>query len=278
MLGSLLLPQNNQVSGVVFGAYSPSPESERRMLERAGIDTEDPWAVLAHMMTREFLEEWVNSAMEDAMAMQTALALPEANPGHGNVNHDRDLQAARTMEITFENCLFHGNRQGPIPESGVPIEGVIALLTSRNPTNVINCTFEENVFDGSDGRQNGYAILSLGSPLEIRDICLIDNSFIGYGPIQAFSGAPLTTEGTYTTEDDLVFCEFAAQAATPLPESLSAVNCSRYDRLSCRGPPRPTSEPTSAPNSSGAVSIRSSGKLLSLLIVGLGIGLMNLRM
>lgn len=89
-----------------------------------------------------------------------------------------------TMEVTFQSCQVLSNRQGPISPGGIPLLGVLGILTPFNPTVFRNCIFEGNVYDGSDRSQNGYAIQSRGSPLTVEDSCFIDNDLNGFGPVQ----------------------------------------------------------------------------------------------
>ena len=278
---------------MLFIAYAgPPDEDERRLADLVDAvveDTEDPQAV--EMSTNGFFENWVNNKMQQALALQATPALPEYDFHENN----RGLQVPFLMDVTFENCLFINNKQGPVATSGVPLLGVMNIIAPFNPTTVVNCTFEGNTFDGSDGSQNGYAIQTLASELTVERTCLIENSFIGFGPVQAFAGAPLTLDNTFTTLDDLVFCEFAAQSDSSVPASVADLVCFNKDRASCRaeepiiiedpptGAPTPTdtnveTPTTSPPTDSGSVSSLQSGSLLLSLSTGLCVYLLAIHL
>lgn len=245
----------------VFAAYSPPVNNddrrlvstERILLEEAGIDMEDPHAIAKHLMSRKFLEEWTKREIENA---ERARALEK-------LNGPRQLQAAFTMEITYNNCIFRNNRQGSTTQGGIPVLGTFVALTPFNPTLFNNCDWIGNLFDGSDGNQNGYAIQTVGSPITVNDCCFIDNSFIGFGPVQAFGDAQFEFNRNHATEDDLIICDFAATSEDFVPESERDVNCLTYDLESCRGPERVFAAPTSAPTKvSGAPPSTDSHQLV----------------
>mmetsp|Transcript_14894 Transcript_14894/g.28199 ORF Transcript_14894/g.28199 Transcript_14894/m.28199 type:complete len:433 (-) Transcript_14894:280-1578(-) len=275
--------QENENSAVAFVAYAgPDDDGDARRLS----DTED---LQAQNSTNGFFEEWVNKKMQQALALQTMPALP----GHHPDEHNRGLQVPFLCFTTFENCQFINNKQGLVVASGIPLLGVVNIIAPFNPTTIRDCTFRGNLFDGSDGQPNGYAVQSLGADLTIERTCFFDNSFIGFGPVQAFAGAPLTLEDTFTTPDDLVYCEFAATSDSPVPTSVNDLVCIEKDSEVCdfevpaegaptKSPtndPPATDPPTTEPPApaSGAVSTLRSGTLLSL-SAGLWVYLLAIRL
>lgn len=197
-------------------------------------------------MSRHYVEEWVKVQMEEAQRLQRLG--PEEKEEH------RQLQAAFTMSVEFEDCKFIDNRQGPVQEGGIPLLGVMTIITPDNPATLRGCTFSGNKYDGSDGNSNGYAVQSLGSPLTVFDTCFDDNSFIGFGPIQAFDGAEFDYGRNWVSRDDVVWCDFGAASAKITPESYADVDCIYYDLAECRSSEirvfgAPTASPTDKPSS-----------------------------
>ena len=126
------------------------------------------------------------------------------------------------MVVNYENCVFEGNQQGDTADAGIPLFGIVSILTQQNPTTFTNCTFKSNTYDGSDGSVNGYAIQSIGSALTLWDNCFEDNSFIGFGPVQVFADASLESSSNFASDDDdnaLLFCSFVAFSTLFIPES-----------------------------------------------------------
>ena len=64
------------------------------------------------------------------------------------------------MKVTYDGCVFDGNQQGPTNKSGIPLYGVVSILTPYSPTVFQNCIFRNNDYQADE---NGYAILSEGS-------------------------------------------------------------------------------------------------------------------
>ena len=162
------------------------------------------------------------------------------------------------MEVTFVDCLFVDNAQGPTTSGGIPLFGVVSILTPFNPTLLQNTRFVGNRYDGFDGNQNGYAVQSIGSPLEVHDCCFEDNSFIGFGPVQAFAGAALEYSYVYASPDDLIFCDFAAVSDSFSPDGADDVECASADLLTCGGTFQPSTSPTEFPSVSLAPSVEPS--------------------
>lgn len=192
-----------------------------------------------------------------------------------------------TLETTFENCRFENNRQGDVSQGGIPVLGIVYIPVPFVPTVFRNCTFAGNTFDGSDGNTNGYAIQSVGSPLQVHDCCLVNNSFIGFGPVQVFGSPTFESSGNYVTEDELVYCDYAAVTPSFTPRDFTAITCRAAEREDGCGPhdnmPTDTrgDTPTTAPSSStpaltpteSAAAVRTRGgglmRLYSLVVATL---------
>lgn len=245
--------------GTVFAGYSPPVNGdgrrlggvslERQLLLESGVDMEDPHALARYMMGRKYQEEWVRRTTAEAERDRQEVQL------YGT----RQLQAAFTMAVTFNNCIWRRNRQGSTTQGGIPILGTYLALTPFNPTVFNNCSFEDNLYDGSDGNQNGYAIQSVGSKITLTDSCFSDNSYIGFGPVQCFGGAEFEGSGNHITQDDLIICDFVALSNEFVPESVEDITCRTYDLEECGGEERVFPAPTSAPTPmSGAAATTDS--------------------
>ena len=218
-------------------AYIASDQPARMLLPtHLDTDNADPFAVAIHIMSRKYLESWMRDTAKNAETLP--------------LSSGRLLQAPYTMEVTFQDCLFLENIQGPTDVAGIPLFGIVSIISPFSPTVFRNSRFERNRYDGSGGSQNGFAIQSTGSPLEVHDCCFEDNSFIGFGPIQAIAGAPFEASNNYITEDDLVVCRFAALSELYAPDVFEHVDCVNDDLLSCGGALRPPFSETMAPTPS----------------------------
>ena len=105
-------------------------------------------------------------------------------------------------------------------------------------------------------QQQGYAIESWGSQLEVVNTCFLDNNFIGYGTVNVWDGGAYTSEGNYGTEDSELLCNFMALSDVR-PEDELEVTCVGYDLVSCRGPKAPPSSapPSAAPTAGGSSAV-----------------------
>lgn len=258
--------QHYRSSGTIFFAYSAadSPDNERRfLLEDELMEIEDPWERSNKVMSREFMEAWTREAVAHGEAY---LAAGDKSPVVSN--GQRGLQSSQSdfiMIVDFINCTFINNIQGPTDVAGIPLFGIVSVLTPFSPVTLDRVDFINNKYDGSDGNQNGFAIQSVGSALEITDCCFEENSFIGFGPVQAFSGAPLFAERNFCTVDDLIACDFAAVTDDSVPNGPEDVTCLAYDLQSCRGAPRIiNSDPSSSPVKSSSDAWFRIGTLLML--------------
>jgi hypothetical protein len=234
------------------------------------IDRNDPMAVGDYIASPEFQTELIKVSLEENERIQMEIAKdPSKYAAY------RELQADFLQRVTFRDCIFRNNKQGDTSASGIPVFGMVSIALPFNRVIFENCRFENNLYDGSDGSGNGYAVQSIGAPVEIRDTCFEDNSFIGFGPVQLWAGAQLTSEGVYASDDDFIFCNFAALSDLPNPNEFEETTCVAADLASCGGPPlelsqSPTQplEPTSSPSDGtlvfGSISLVLATSLLSL--------------
>lgn len=263
-------PQNHfRSSGTVFIAYSASDDpgaagdGRRSLADAELLKIEDPMDRARYAMSREYIQAKMR---EETELGQLALTNGSKSTGLED-DEDRQLQAAFLMEVDFVDSLFQENRQGPTDIAGIPLFGVISILTPFNPTKVHNCNFVDNEYDGSDGSQNGFAIQSLGSPLEVTECCFTRNSFIGFAPVQAFAGAAFSFDNNFATEDDLIFCQFGAIADSFSPDGAGDVTCIFHDLETCRGDEIIFPAPTGVPDSSADSWYRRTALSSSWLIV-----------
>ena len=186
---------------------------------------DDPLERMKYFMRKDVLQEWIE---ESILAKEI-----NDREGYGR-NMDRNLQAALTMNVTYRNCLFENNRQGPLGESGLPQFGVILMLDPANPTVVENSVFTNNSFDGSTGTNAGYLIRSPGAYLDIKNTCAFDNALLGYGPFEAYNGAQFSNVNNYVEDDPSLFCDFLATSDFEFPESSAEVTCVAATAKECR--------------------------------------------
>ena len=215
-----------QSAGIVLMWYRPPTGLSRRKLLPAEIHHSDPFEVgKQHFMSRKGLEDWMRTAAREAENADI---------------HSRQLQAPFTMEVTFQHCLFMANANGSTDSS---MRGIVTIETPFIPTVFRDTRFVRNTYYGSDGNQNGYAIQSRGSPLEVHNCCFEGNNFNGFGPVQVFAGAPFESSSNYISPDDLLFCSFAALSDIT-PDTIVGVECVDSDFLACYGTIPPTASPT----------------------------------
>lgn len=253
----------------IFIAYAPPVDNnnrrlidiDRKLLQEAGINREDPYAVAKHMMSRQYQEKWFAQVTAQAVQMR------REDEQAVSVNDPRQLQAAFTQLTYFIGCTFRNNKQGPTTQGGVPLLGPLHLLTEFSPVVIRNTQFIGNQYDGSDGSANGYAIFSSGSKVEVYDSCFIDNNFVGFAPLQIFGGAEYVLSGNFITEDDAIGCDFAAVSEESIPETDADITCITYDLETCNGDPRVFPPPTSAPTGSSAAAFSWKARLGSSLLV-----------
>ena len=217
------------------------------------MEIEDPWERSDKVMSREFMEAWTKEAVAHSEAY---MAAGDKSPIMSN--GQRDLQSSQSdflMIVDFINCTFINNIQGPTDIAGIPLFGIISVLTPFSPITLDRVDFINNKYDGSDGNQNGFALQSAGSAVEITDCCFEENSFIGFGPVQVFAGAPFIAERNFCTADDLIACDFAAVTDDFVPDGPEDVRCVPFDLVSCRGTEtRGNPEPTDSPVASSAAA------------------------
>lgn len=200
-------------------AFEPAQDEYHRRLQGTEIDMEDPHMIAKHMPSREYLRNWYRS-ISSAVGDDHHRRLEEAAHAH-------------TMEVTILDSVFENCKQGPTDEAGIPLYGIISILTPFSPMNKYNTMFRRNIYDGSDGSQTGFAIESRGSPLTIKDSCFVDNDFIGFGPIHAYGGTTLDVSNNYISRDNLIICQFAAKSNSFSPQNTRDVTCVDADAVKC---------------------------------------------
>ena len=88
------------------------------------------------------------------------------------------------MKVTYDGCVFDGNQQGPTNKSGIPLYGVVSILTPYSPTVFQNCIFRNNDYQADE---NGYAILSEGSTVTLKNTHMDDNNHFTGDAVQVHS-------------------------------------------------------------------------------------------
>lgn len=119
----------------------------------------------------------------------TGAFLSEFDPNVGNAPGP-DL-----FVIRFENCIFEDIAHFPSDEDG--FEGIIRTKTSYHLVVFNNCIFRNNYFPGTFSSPRGWAVKMSGGTLEIRNTCFYNNTFIGWGLIEAFSNTDVVQEGNF---------------------------------------------------------------------------------
>jgi hypothetical protein len=114
---------------------------------------------------------------------------------------ERDSSSGMPMlHSTFKRCLFKNIKQGPFQPDGLVQNGIITGLTPNNIFTIEDCTFKNNVFPGVEDSSDegssdqGYAIKTTGTTLELKRNCFYNNTFSGWGTIQAFVGTNVILE------------------------------------------------------------------------------------
>jgi hypothetical protein len=82
-------------------------------------------------------------------------------------------------------------------------------------------------------QQQGYAIQSSGSSLEIRDTCFLENNFIGYGTVRVYDKGLFNVSGVYGDPDAELTCNFLAYSDIE-PQNALEVTCTAYDAKTCK--------------------------------------------
>jgi hypothetical protein len=112
--------------------------------------------------------------------------------------------------VKFVECAFVGNRVG---EGDITLRqnGVVTSLSEYNELTFISCIFTNNVYmRGGDG----YAVKTGGSDLIIRDTCIFDNDFAGYGAVQHFGSGSIKANNNFARYNgNNLTCAFIAQSS-----------------------------------------------------------------
>lgn len=228
---------------------NPDAEDEdtTRNLNEAASRHSDQVDVAKHVMSRNFQEKWFQGALEKARHSFLAHGSPK-------IRRSRALQGSSTLLTSFFNCTFTGNVGGGIQTDDFPFEAIIVSLSELNPIIIRDSLFQENIYGDSDGISNGCAIQSIGAQMDMSETCFVNNSFVGFGPVQLFAAAEYELANNYATDDSTSYCTFAAVSESFIPETFSDVTCIASDLDACgrdsSPPPSPidTEEPSASPS------------------------------
>lgn len=181
------------------------------------------------------------------------------SPLRRNLGEHRDLQGF-VQNVIFQESTFVQNEQRLPP--ALFTYGIISVWSPYNYVSVQNCTFTDNHYDeffdvstivshksapdASDRssltpllpiQQSGsYAIRSFGARVDVEDSCFLDNSFVGFGPVQVFSYEDeLTIVNNGGTSDPTLTCSFMALSEDTIPETEEQVTCVPFDNDECKG-------------------------------------------
>ena len=81
------------------------------------------------------------------------------------------------MTVTYVDCLFDSNHQGPADKGGFPLFTVVNIMTPYSPTYFYGCTFRNNIY------KDGYAVQSHGSPVTMENCNFENNIFKAIEPV-----------------------------------------------------------------------------------------------
>jgi hypothetical protein len=177
-----------------------------------------------------------------------------------------------SMQIgNWEQCVFRNNSQGPVREDFVEY-GIVTAIRGQNTMVFEDCLFYDNHFGDPSIAQEGYAIRSKSSPIEIRNTCFVNNEFMGMGVVQAVDDAAYEFENVHGVNngdgmDDLLHCQFLASSPVT-PQDPTNVTCVEYDSTVCTSTltmpnPPPSMTLSEVPTPTPATS-DSAGSLCSL--------------
>jgi hypothetical protein len=195
--------------------------------------------------------------------------MKEAFEEHGKIQRgevedpkgvDRALQESEKRQIVvFDGCLFEDNAQDEF--SSFTEFGIITIRTDVNDLFIRDTVFRFNLFGNEEvagvstrdltrfackhvsfsnlpfsSQRDGYAIsnFSRGSTVTIEDSCFVNNDFIGFGAIHAWSDSEITLSGNAVEgiDDDLT-CQFVAASEVDNPLEDSEVTCIDAQLGSC---------------------------------------------
>jgi hypothetical protein len=192
------------------------------------------------------VDEWIRQSL---IVAQEAEARALLLAGKEKTRQAREHSSNSEQVIRFKDCAFYGNRQVSVINSMVQY-GVVSSLTPFNPLEFSNCLFTENIYNGVDRGNDGtgYAIATGGSPLEIRDCCIFNNEFMGFGVIQQFGGS-LEAVNNYAVNNGEfnLTCGFVAKSDLLEPKNVGDITCIAGDADECAGITFDTSSPSIQP-------------------------------
>jgi hypothetical protein len=108
-------------------------------------------------------------------------------------------------------------------------------LYHANPQ-VVRGIYHHSILVSDIPQSGSYAIRSFGARVDVEDSCFLDNSFVGFGPVQVFSYEDeLTIVNNGGTSDASLTCSFLALSEDTIPENEEQVVCFPFDNDECKG-------------------------------------------
>jgi hypothetical protein len=228
---SFFLKQNHENRAPIIAFYAPVANRSRRLGESLSLGPGG-------------LDEWIRESLSISKETETATFLVSTGDEQTTREASRELSSNDEQMIQFKDCAFYGNRQVGVINSMVQY-GIVSSLTPFNPLVFSHCLFTENLYNGVNGVNDGYAIKTGGASLEIRDSCIFNNEFTGFGVIQQFGGSLEAVNNYAVNNGELnLTCGFVAKSALFKPENVGDITCITADADECAGITFATTEPT----------------------------------
>lgn len=197
------------------------------------------------------------------------------------------------MVMTFTNCTFEDMTQRADSPRIPSYPGMFTAKGASHNLIFDNCIFRNISYPGSLQSPTGWLIQMDGGTLEVRNSCFYNNTFIGWGAINAFGSTILIQEGNFAEpphlvpsdprlfgegsvdEDELsVVCSWIAKSASLHPQNVSDVTCEEATEPMCLSTRyKPTINASkddnvgNASNVSSSSGPTSSGQRLSLAVL-----------
>jgi len=166
---------------------------------------EDPMAKIYH-----YMKDLEDGSLDDEM------------------DEHRELQGGiETLHVTIQNSLIENNTQS---EMGVNLEfGVITFRVDSHNVTIKNNLFVDNHYGDEMKSSIGYALLNVGSAVNLIDNCFVDNQFFGSGMIVMNPNSVFQHSGNYATcsTREKLTCPFIVSFETEEAENLNVYDC--YD-------------------------------------------------
>ena len=100
------------------------------------------------------------------------------------------------MVVTFRNCIFE-DIQHTVGRGGLEFEGIMKWFSPYYHIILEGCIFRHNYFPGTYRSPRGWAVSMRGGTLEMRNNCFYNNTFLGWGFVEAFDGTQVTQSGNF---------------------------------------------------------------------------------